>query len=204
MATVESPVELVEEPVTVLSPEDLASFLRANGVDLTQWGVKKAKTIEDFYAEIAAGEAHLMKDVQGAIRKIMPSGVSVYHTPATGTSLYLHEDRQEFADGRKRNRGLKYSIGEKAKPGEDHLAAAVRGIREELNLAGKFTIFQTQSAVRVEESPSFPGLRTKYDEARFVAMINEAQYKPEGYIEDDGKKRSYFVWQPAPTAETVA
>lgn len=201
---IEAQIDLLEEQVTIVSEEDLAEFLRNQGVDLTLWGVGKAKTLTDFYKEIREGEAHLMKDIKGALRKIMPSGVSVYYVPETGTTLYLHEERQVFADGRIRNREQSHSIGEKAKPGEDHLAAAIRGIREELGVDGNFAIFQTQCATRIELSPSFPGMRTKYDEKKFVALLNKTQYRPDGYIDDDGKKTGYFVWRPAPTAETGA
>lgn len=196
-------IEIVETPVLVSSLQELAECLCANSIDLTQWGTDGAK-VKKLFGELLEGETQLVKDTQGLIRQIMPSGVRVYHCPVDGTALYLREVYQEdLASKVKKTRQRDYSVGEKAKPGENHLQAAVRGVREELQIEGNFAIVPAEKNVRLEESPTFPGLRTRYDDQKFTAILNALQYRIDGYEELRAGKKNVFRWESAPLAESV-
>lgn len=202
---VESPVEIIETPVEVISVEDLEECLRAHDIDLSKWGVDGAKTVRHLLKEIQAGETHFRKGARGLVRQIMPSGTRVYHVPAYETGLYLKESHQiSRKDGKRTERKRPYSVGEKAKPGETLRESAIRGIREELKIIGDFTILDREKSIREEDSPSFPGLLTRYIDQRFDAILNAEQYKPDGYVElgeGEGDKDTHFVWVPASTAQ---
>lgn len=196
-------IEIIETTVQVSSPEELAECLRANGVDLTQWGTDGAK-VKKLMGELSEGETQLVKDAQGLIRQIMPSGVRVYHCPNYGTALYLREAYQEdLITKAKKVRPRDYSVGEKAKPGETHLQAAVRGLREELQIEGNFALIPAEKNIRIEESPTFAGLRTRYDDQKFTAILNALQYRTNGYEEVRAGKKNVFHWELAPLAESV-
>lgn len=190
-----------DELVKIAAPEDLAAFLRANAIDLSTWnGQNGTKTVEDFWKELVEGEAQLAKGIRGEalaiIRKISPSGAWVYHFPAQASGLYLRETYvEDKATGAKKDRQRSYSLGEKAKPGETHREAIIRGIREELGVTGELAVFDAAKSAREEQSPSFPGLLTRYEEQKFNVALTADQFIPTGYVEEQKKKCIRFEWE---------
>lgn len=128
-------------------------MLAHHGVDLTSWGAGTAKCVRDLYAEVMRGEATLVFAASGdedvgeegghaPPRQHTPPGptvqrvidvVKVRITKLGTQEEALVEARQVFADGRERSRGL--PLSEKMHACEDPIAAARRGILEELRSA---------------------------------------------------------------------
>lgn len=144
--------------------------------------------------EIQQGETLLAEKKGKLLRKVQVASINVYYKD--GDRKYkLIEDHQEFADGRTRKRSMEGSVSEKMKPGENPKVAATRGIREELGIQGDIKIKGAGKSEKEITSPSYPGLSSKYVTHKFETILTPDQYSAEGYIEDDGKKKTFFVWK---------
>jgi len=44
-------------------------------------------------------------------------------------------------------------------------------------------------------SQSYPGLKSKYKGHVFNCTLIDSQYKPEGYVEVQKDKSTYFIWE---------
>lgn len=113
--------------------------------------------------------------------------------------LQLVEDRQEFADGRVRRRGIN-GLAEKFLPDEKPEETAIRALKEELGLSDEaiaLTSIHFDSVHSEEkESPSYPGLVTRYDFYDFLAYFPIKFWQHE-FVEgsNDDVKRTYFTWR---------
>lgn len=174
----------------------VAQQLEDAGIDVSNWGKGGAKTIEHLQREIDSGEAELVTNEQGELlRKVTIGQADVFYISPEGKKFYLKEEKQIFKDGRKRERELDPSIAEKMKPDESPAEAIERGIREELGVEGELEIKQIGVDEEINESPSFPGLKSQYSLYKFEAMFNDDQFNPDGYIEEQEDKNTYFVWE---------
>lgn len=138
----------------------LKSWLRAHGVDTTGWGQQAAKTVADLWQEVQQGECQLILD-ETTHRPLRT--VQVVEVHIIWEDKLLHEQSQQFADGRIRTRNRPPS--EKLHPGETPLAAARRCIQEELAVAvTAITVPLQTPAKRVvcDESGSYPSLLSEY------------------------------------------
>lgn len=139
------------------SPEALNTLLMAGGVDTSRWGNGQAKSVDDLWAEIVAGESHirtqpLLRVVLGAVNVRIRRGEYV-----------LIETRQVFASGMTRQRHI--PPAEKMLPGEHPTDTAIRCLREELgvprhHIESVISVPPPRREVRL--SPSYPGLNTAY------------------------------------------
>ncbi len=185
----------------------LKHLLEEYGVDLSLWGVGKAKTLEHLWAEIQAGESTLHIDTNQTPERLLRStafaGVRVFHTNAKGDRFYLEEVKQVFSDGRERFRTLDVSLAEKMAPKELPLTAAIRGIKEELGLTfDSFGGTMLATKHQVKYSDSYPHLMTGYVSNIFEIELNAEQYNPEGYQEKQEDKTTYFLWTAVPEGKT--
>ncbi len=127
-----------------------------NGIDTSRWGTGVAKSVNDLWAEIIHGDSvlessPLLRVVQ-VVNVVIRSGNKV-----------LIEGEQQFRGNQNRYRGI--PLSEKMKPGETPVGAALRGIEEELRVESeRVTVLSASDKPQttLRESPSFPGLRTKY------------------------------------------
>lgn len=158
------------------------------------WGKGGAKTLDHLAAEIRDGDSELFIDGDSLARRVRNVWVDVFVVSGTGRH-HLVERRQVFYDGRTRERNLPASIGEKCKIQEDPAAAAQRGLAEELGIEKPLSLVQAESRENPVGEPSYPGLRTVYDTYWFIAEIDPKDYKPEGYVEEQPDKRTYFEWE---------
>lgn len=178
------------------SIDSLQKQLLSAGIDTSSWGTGKAKTIDDLFNEIREGETVLTKDESGELlRTVVVGSAAVYHKTADGKTYRLKEDRQVFTDGRERRREMVGSVAEKMKPDEDPAEAMVRGIQEELGIEGELEMHEADSYDEVVDSPSYPGLRSKYLHHTFEVSLKDEQYNPDGYVENQPTKSTYFVWE---------
>ena len=181
--------------ITTDPTTDLTDFLAFHGVDTAAFGVGTAKSLAQLAGEIAAGESVLSLDEDGrVVRDAAGACVNVYHRTADGRLLRLVEDRQELANGLVRRRDLNSSIGEKLMRGERPLAGARRALREELGLDVDPPLRADYLMLRVTDSFSYPGLRSRYAITYFRCTLDDDAYRPEGYVEVQPDKHNFFCW----------
>ncbi len=166
------------------------------GIDTSSWGKGAAKTLNHLWRELEKGEAFLEPDKDGQLlRKVIVSGADVFYSSSDGRRYRLKEDRQVFTDGRVRRRDLGFAVSEKLGLGEEPEEGMVRGIREELGIEGDVSLKQVAADEQTRESRSYPGLRSQYTRYLFRVQLNSDQFRPEGYIEKQPDKTTYFVWE---------
>jgi NUDIX domain len=185
----------ITQKIVVQSPKELHDLLRANGIDLSQWGRHDAKTVTDLWQELVAEEAYLQDP---PLRRIVPAVVRLIIRQG---NRMLIEVNQAFSDGRTRSRCIPPS--EKLRRGESCRDGALRCVEEELLVA--------RSAVQVMErthqihhtmhrSRSYPGLQSQHT---FHTVDVQVQGLPPGdfstdeYRQDDGELylRNSWAWQ---------
>lgn len=172
--------------------------LQNAGIDVSKWGTGEAKTLAHLQKEIDEGETILATNKDGKIiRKIVASGADIYYIFPEGKKYRLREDRQVFKGGRERKRSFDWSVSEKIKMGEDPKAGIIRGIQEELGIRSELNLNKGEVGEQVvtTAAQSYPGLQSNYTTHRFLVTLNDEQYKPEGYIEEQEGLTTYFVWE---------
>lgn len=178
---------------------DVVALLRKHGVSTETWGTGSAKTLGHLVSEVIEGETTLVEDEAGNLVRV----VSILYVnvlfAAPNRTLRLREDRQVFADGRERRRTLEGSLAEKLKAGEEADDRAVsRALQEELGTSRVLKIADCGITLVEQDSPSFPGLRMRATHRHFDAMLHDASYRAEGYVERQHDKSTYFVWEVEP------
>lgn len=176
------------------SLDELRNNLIEHGVPVDSWGTGHAKTLNHLYKEIKDGECRLSDEGEYLVRHIEFVAIKVYYRKEEEV-YFLKEDRQEFKDGRIRKRNMPSSVSEKMKSGEDPLVSAIRGIEEELG----FRVESSQLSKRRDiiydgGSVSYPGLTAKYKGHQYTCYINEEQFSPNGYVEIQKDKKTFFSW----------
>lgn len=179
-----------------LATEALQKLLADAGIDTSLWGKGEAKTLAHLQKEIENGETVLVAGEKGELlRKVMFGGADVYYQSPDGKKYRLKEEKQVFKDGRERHRDLGHAVSEKMKPSEDSRTAMIRGIQEELGISGEVALTQIGTDEEKITSFSYPGLESQYVRHKFLAILSDTQFKPEGYVEDQPDKSTYFVWE---------
>jgi len=173
----------------------IVELLRRHQVPYENWGTAEAKTLSHLLAELEAGECRLLIVGDTLTRHASGAVVDVY-CDGPGGRLKLVEDRQVFRDGRTKRRNLDTSIGEKIKPGEHPQVAAHRALAEELGITVPLSLTNLGNRRKGPvPSVAFPGLATIYDMYAFEVTLPPELVKPEGYVEHQPDKSTYFVWQ---------
>ncbi len=180
---------------------DVMALLVLHTIPFEQWGTGSAKTLDHLLREIAEGETLLEVNESGMlVRKVRITYVDIYCIAPDGKRLKLVEEKQIFKDGRERRRILDGSIAEKLKateaPNHDMVQ---RAISEELGIEVDVPVQTRGSRETMEDSPSYPGLAMQASNYHFDIELPGEHYKPEGYIEHQKDKDTYFVWIPTIT-----
>ncbi len=145
--------------------QQLNKWLSSKGIDTTQWGINNAKSVEDLWVEIVAGEAEIQDNSPLRI-------VYVVHIVIRDGDKILIEGEQR-SKNQQRYRGILPS--EKIKGGESEVEAAIRGLEEELQVQSiDVKILEPSSAPRRETriSKSYPDLHTEYVISEVEAEID--------------------------------
>lgn len=177
-----------------LDESQLVSILTRAGVDVTAWGVGRAKTVGHLLAELRDADCELIADEEGLVRRVRNVWVDVFATVAH-RRYHLIEQRQDFVDGRSRERDLPASLGEKCKIGEDPLNAARRGVTEELGIVTDFELRDGEKRENPSGETSYPGLRTRYETHWYDADLDSRAFNADGYVERQEDKVTSFVWE---------
>lgn len=138
------------------APEELQEWLQARGIDTSGWGKDGCKGVADLWVELQSGDAVLSGPPP--LRS-----VTVVEVQLERDGRPLIELAQELAGGQQRQR--RRLPAEKVKAGESCSAAAARCLEEEVGLAAEdFTVADAplRSSEITIDSPSYPGLQTRY------------------------------------------
>jgi len=191
-------------PCKVKSLKALRSQLKRHGVNYADWGTGYTKTVQDLMKEIRLGESMFVVRRGQLIRQVNHAQVKITCV-IDGVLHRLVETRQEFANGAIRPREGDRSLSEKIQTGESRKNAAIRGVREELNL-------QTFKGEGLKPDPveerrrrfkpsavSYPGLPVLHIEFLFNWVMQQESefFRREGYVERQKRKTTYFEWQVA-------
>lgn len=174
---------------------ELIAKLRQYHIPVDEWGVGQAKTPQHLLNEINDKECSIEDENGKLVRYIEFVGVKVYYIDENENLYYLKEFEQIFRDGRVRRRTMKSSVSEKMKSGEDPLESAIRGISEELGIDVEKSQLKDGKEISFNgDSVSYPGLQTKYKGYQFTIYLTKEQYNPDGYVEEQEDKSTYFKW----------
>ncbi len=175
--------------------DQLKAWLASKGVDTSQWGVSGAKSVENLWAEIVEGETEIQDDPPMRL-------VRLVNVIIRQGDRILVETTQEFGENQQRERGG--PPAEKIKPGESPVETALRCLQEELQVDPSRVEITTMSAEpqpRINDSQSYPGLRTcylQYDvEAKVEGLPAESFWTTEALHEDgDPVHLHRWLWKP--------
>jgi hypothetical protein len=201
-----------EHTIEIPSHDTLIAVLDEHGVPYDVWGEDGSRTTTDLYEEIREGESALFVATDGLQRYGTTVKVDVYHS-ADAHLLHLVEEAQHnrITDTWRR-RGLHNSLSEKrrAMHGEEPEAAALRGLREELQDRNGKELMRTPphtlqlTSHRVwpsQQECNYAGLPAINETHYYVAQLRPEQYDPSGYVERKVDRRgkilreTFFLWE---------
>ena len=183
--------------------DELILFLTKHHIDISLYGVGQAKTVEQLFKEIKEGETYLQLIDDRLHRCIEIVNIILYDDLS---DRYLREKEQQFHPINGRNeyfRSRNSFIAEKMKGGENVNDAINRGLKEEINIDGKFG-YSLTTVVEFDFSVSYPGLMTKYVVNNVVIKINVKDYptinhdsfKITEYLDEKPRLTTTWEWQP--------
>lgn len=176
---------------------ELVNKLNEYKVPYENWGTGAAKTLDHLVKEVLKGESILEENEKGElVRKLAVLWVNVFHKTPNGETYRLKEEKQIFKDGRERRRELEGSIAEKLQAGEQPDDSSItRALKEELDINSTVSSEAKGEDVTKSDSPSFPGLGMEMKNHHFDVEIDDKEFKPGGYTENQPDKDTYFVWE---------
>ena len=180
--------------------QDFEQILKKGNLPLEKWtGQQGTKTIEDLFKEAADGETEIETTPNGEVVRIVHvvTGAITYLDEETHQLYRLKEDRQvsKVDESIKKRPHLHGAVAEKMKVGEDPVRSVLRGIKEELGISGNFETGEEKLIEESRTTESYPGLNSIYKVHVVPVRIDESNFKPEGYVENQEKKTNYFVWE---------
>jgi len=177
-------------PVSVSSLEELIKLLDSHGIGQSEW-IKPPKAL---FEEIQLGECFLEIKDGKLQRTVAVVTVECFYTNDIGEKFQLVETKQVFKSGTIRERGFKY-IAEKMQAGEEPIQAALRGLKEELDVSTSTLQVNSKgdSNQYLASSKTYIGLPSTYNKYHFEHNISKENYK-ENYVEHQEDKDTFFSW----------
>lgn len=177
----------------------LRKLLRAGGVDDSPFGVGPTKSIDELLEEWKLRETEFVFEGDVLIRRVRRAQVRILFKDADGVWHVLVETLQRFSNGSTRKRRRKWSVVEKRIGDEASLAAAKRGVKDELGVEVSEKRFRRLGKVveKAEPSSSYPGLVTRYVSTRYELVFSPEEFRKKYTEVQPGKKTTYFSWKPA-------
>jgi len=175
----------------VITVEGLEELLKCFQIPIVHYGSGKAKKVEDLLNEIIVGDCKLIISKADIYREVL-----VIRAWINYKGLILKEYKQVFSDGSIRERDY-FHISEKIQIGEKFEDALKRAVAQELKITSQLN-YETRGALDTEvvDSPSYPGLQSKYIFSDWVVFLTDEQYREEGYVEEEKNTglKTYFEW----------
>ncbi len=183
---------------------DLAQFeemLVGSGIDVSLFGRGEAKTLDKFFQEVSdpTEGAMLLQDENGLLRVVNLVNIHVMYNNR-GQLLKLREVLQVFNDGRHRSRpDRQAAISEKCHSDETIMSSVQRAIEEELGvkITQHESVLELGRNIVTKKSQSYPGILSEYRIEYFLYIMREENFSPEGYVEVQKDKKTYFSWERA-------
>ncbi len=175
---------------------ELLDILVEGRIPVGRFGVDKAKSFEQLLKEVHEGESTLSIDgYKNLYRHVEVIAADVMYEHPDGRRLILREEAQILKDGRMFQRTIDSSIAEKLKKDEPIEAALTRALAEELGVTSFDRAYHRDIDQQQSLSPTYPGIISTYTKHRFVVMLSDAGYSPNGYMEQQDDKDTYFQWR---------
>ncbi len=176
---------------------NVREILSKHNIDFSSWGTGSSKTIEHLIREVQNNETLLVEEGGEVIRvvKVLYINIECF---VDNERRELFEDRQEFTDGRVRRRSsyLGGSLAEKLKLDESpNKEAVIRALEEEIGISRVKKAEEVKRTVSEEDSPSYPGLRGRFENYYWNVELFPENFNEEGYLERQGDKVTYFNWK---------
>lgn len=186
------------QPLDIRDEQALRALLESRGFDTSIWGEGATKSVADLWHELDEGESEILTAGAELIRRTHVAAVDVTATLSSGKTYHLIEQKQVYKGGQERHRNLITSLAEKIKPTEDTEGAVRRAVAEELGiLTVKHIDLRGEQAMN-KPSATFNGMSTELLLRLAHVEIHEADFKPEGYVEEQAEKSVHFAWEPVP------
>ena len=181
---------------------DLAQFekmLDESGVNVSLFGRGEAKTLDKFFQEVSdpTEGVMLIQSENGLLRVVNLINIHVMYNNK-GQLLKLREALQVFNDGRYRYRpDRQAAVSEKCHSDESMMSSVQRAIEEELGVKiSKYeSVLELGRNIVTKKSQSYPGILSEYRIEYFLYMMKEENFRPEGYVEIQKDKKTYFPWE---------
>ncbi len=186
-----NPEKINQNPLSILK-----NRLESAGIDTSKWGIGDTKTLAHLLKEIQEGESVLHEGENSELTREMHAVTAeIFYISPEGKTMILKEEKQVFTNGRERRRQHGGSVSGRMKIGENPAETMLREIKEELGIEVDLELAEVAVEESAEDSPSFPGLKMHKTLYKFRTILRQGQFKPEGYIERQEDKDTYFVWK---------
>ncbi len=192
--------------VYIKSVKDLKDTLEGYGIDTYLWNKKAYKSVETLFEEVRATKSEILIKEQSLIRRSSIVGVYVYykiqHLNGESTILRLREtmelerdDSGHFSSKDIVKRTYPTSVGKKLGLNEYVADAAMQALKTRLGFEtfNKNSLKNLRKHERLQESSSYPGLKTLYIFHEFDIFIDSIQFLPSGYCFE--KKGKLFIYE---------
>jgi len=159
---------LVYAPVG-FAEEELQSFMETAGVDASAFGEGNFKTLQEFSAELATGEATLQRQPDGSTLRVVDI-VALVVTKPGGSGEILVEVEEVFKDGTSKK--LKRLPAKKRRPDENEFLAAQNILDTVLKIAESAVKLNPNKVRLLEvkgESHSYPGIKQTLYRKRIIS-----------------------------------
>jgi hypothetical protein len=161
----ENAVEL-RDGVGDVKVETVSKMLREHNIDTAKFGLDKAKTLDQFAAEVHSGSASLMLDAAKHKKLVRVVDVVLLRITFESGNLkcYLTEFAETFKDGRTRD-SLNRLPGTKKEAHENTTNTAERFVKDAMGIDSSkihFDLANKEIYEEEEESRSYPGVTTIY------------------------------------------
>ncbi len=143
---------------------ELGKWLGHNGIDTARWGADGAKSVQDLWDELVNGDSRLQ--LNPPLRQVYVTEVMVQDA-----GRILIELEQEFGSG---DRRVRRRVPSEKMHDETSQTAALRCLAEELGVAADRVTFLSDAyerATQTKDSPSYPGLPTRYVFSRIEVAV---------------------------------
>lgn len=169
--------------------EQLIELLTTFNITHSEW----LKPVASLLKELKENDCYL-KVVDGKLQRF----VDVVKVRCYYSNLQLFEEKQVFEDGKVRNRGHDH-VAEKMKQNENLFVAAVRALKEELQIDCTIDELIHQEELDMigstNANPSYGMLKSEYRYFNFMIKLTDEQYAANGYQEVKDGKVTYFTWR---------
>lgn len=174
--------------------EELKDILEKYDISTDEWRTESYKTIDNLLLEINNKDCYLTEHNGKLLRNVNFVSINILYIDDVVYKLI--ETKQVFNDDRVRVRKLQGSVAEKMLVNENPIDAAIRGIKEELDIdINKTDLKDLKYLKSCKDSLSYPNLKCNYSGHRYTYILKKEYYNKNGYTEVQDNLTTFFEWQ---------